>query len=458
MSEARVNLAIIGAGPAGMSAALRARKAGLSVAVLDEQPAPGGQIYRGIVNQRSQKIQAILGEDYAAGEAIAGPFLDADIAHYPAATVWRVAPGELSWTSKTGAGDLQADRILAATGAMERPFPVEGWTLPGVMTAGAAQILLKMNGVVADGAVFVGCGPLLYLIVNQYLDAGVKIGAVLDTAPRANWIRAARYIGGAMRSPAYLMKGLKLLRNIRKSGIAYHTGVSKVKILGTTGVTGISWSDARGESTLACDHVFLHHGVIPNINLTMAARCEHRWDDNQACFRPVVDDFGRTSCDWLVSAGDGAGIAGAKSAALSGELAALAIAHDLGKLTREELDRQSAPLLRQRHKDQLIRPFLDTRYLPLPHFRAPEEPQIIICRCEEVRRGDITSAVAEGCPGPNQFKSFTRAGMGPCQGRMCGHSVVESFCADTGKTPDMVGYYRLRMPIKPVTIGEIGGL
>lgn len=459
MSGARVNLAIIGAGPAGMSAALRARQAGLSVALFDEQPTPGGQIYRGIINQRSQKLQTVLGPDYAVGETIARPFLDAaDIAYHPGATVWRVAHGELSWTSKHSAGDLQADRILAATGAMERPFPIEGWTLPGAMTAGAAQILLKMNGVVADGAVFVGCGPLLYLIVNQYLEAGVKVGAVLDTAPRANWAVAVKHIGGALRSPSYLMKGLKLLRNIRKSGIPCHAGVREIKILGTTHVSGVKWTGSSGEASLECENVFLHHGVIPNVNLTMAARCEHRWDNIQACFRPVVDDFGRTSCDWLVSAGDGAGIAGAKSAALSGEIAALAIAHDLGVLDAQELERQSAPLLSQRRKDQLIRPFLDARYLPLPNFRAPENPNIIICRCEEVRRGDIACAVAEGCPGPNQFKSFTRAGMGPCQGRMCGNTVVESFSADTGKSPDAIGYYRIRMPVKPVTIGEIAGL
>lgn len=458
MRDKSVNLAIIGAGPAGMSAALRARQAGLSVAVFDEQPAPGGQIYRGVLNQRSNRMQAVLGPDYAAGKAIASPFLDANIAYHPGATVWRVGPGELSWSSKDGGGHCRADRILAATGAMERPFPIEGWTLPGAMTAGAAQILLKTNGVVADGAVFVGCGPLLYLIVNQYLEAGVKVGAVLDTAPRANWTRAARHVGGALRSPAYLVKGLKLLRTIHKSGVPYHTGVREVTILGTTCVTGVQWTGTKGKGSLDCEHVFLHHGVIPNVNLTMAARCEHRWDDIQACFRPVVDDFGRTSCDWLVSAGDGAGIAGAKSAALSGELAVLAIAHDLGILDGQAFERLSAPLLSQRRKDQLIRPFLDARYLPLPQFRAPDNPDVVVCRCEEVRRGAIASAVAEGCPGPNQFKSFTRAGMGPCQGRMCGNTVVESFSADTGKSPDAVGYYRIRMPIKPVTVGEIGGL
>lgn len=458
MSQERVNLAIIGAGPAGVSAALRAKKSGLTVALFDEQPTPGGQIYRGIVNQRSERLQNILGPDYAAGKDIAQSFLDADIAYHPASMVWRVAPGELSWTSKTGSGELQADHILAATGAMERPFPIEGWTLPGVMTAGAAQILLKMNGVVVDNAIFVGCGPLLYLIVNQYIEAGVKVRAVLDTAPRANWSRAARHIPNALRSPAYLMKGLKLLRNIHKSDVPYYSGIKSVKVLGTTGVTGLRWTDGNGESSLECNNVFLHHGVIPNVNLTMAAGCDHRWDDMQACFRPVLDKFGRTSCDWLVSAGDGAKITGAKSAALSGELAALAIMYDQGFITASDLEREAAPLFKLCKKDQLIRPFLDARYLPQLHFRAPSDPQIIICRCEEVRRGDISAAVEEGCPGPNQLKSFTRAGMGPCQGRICGHTVVESFCSDTGHAPVTVGYYRIRMPVKPVTIGEIAGL
>ncbi|WP_173932826.1 FAD/NAD(P)-binding oxidoreductase [Chelativorans sp. Marseille-P2723] len=458
MKDAHVNLAIIGAGPAGMSAALRAKQFGLSVAVFDEQPTPGGQIYRDVMRSRSQKLQHVLGADYAAGKNIAQPFLDAGIDYYPGSTVWRVAPGELSWTSKSGSGELLADRILAATGAMERPFPIGGWTLPGVMTAGAAQILLKLDGVVADDAVFIGCGPLLYLIVNQYLEAGVKVRALLDTAPGTNWFRAAKHVAGALCSPSYLMKGLKLLSNIQSSGVPYYSGVESVRIMGTTKVAGVHWNDGRRDFSLECENVFLHQGIIPNINLTMAARCDHHWDDLQACFRPVVDPFGRTSCDWLVCAGDGAGIVGARSAALSGEIAALAIMHDLGFLKAADFRRETVPLLRLRRKDQRIRPFLDARYLPLARFRSPTDPQVTICRCEEVRREEISRALSEGCPGPNQFKSFTRAGMGPCQGRMCGNTVVESFCADTGSSPDAVGYYRLRMPVKPVTIAEIGGL
>lgn len=458
MNPKRVNLAIIGAGPAGMSAAVRAKRLGLSVVVFDEQPSPGGQIYRGIVNRRSERLRGVLGKDYAAGETIARTFLDAGVEYHPAATVWRVAPGELSWVSGTGSGELLADRILAATGAIERPFPVEGWTLPGVMTAGAAQILLKTDGVVADDAVFVGCGPLLYLIVNQYLQAGVKVRAVLDTAPRANWSSAARHVAGALRSPAYLLKGLKLLLAIRKSGVPYYSGIESLRILGDGRVTGLNWTHAKGETSLECENVFLHQGVIPNVNLTMAARCDHVWDDRQACFRPVLDAFGRTSCDWLLSAGDGAGITGAKSAALSGELAALAVACDLGRLAPAEFARASSGLRGLRRKDRLIRPFLDARYLPPAQFRAPTDPRVIICRCEEVRRGDVSAAVEEGCPGPNQFKSFTRAGMGPCQGRMCGNTVVESFCRDTGRPAEAVGYYRIRMPVKPVTVGDIGGL
>ena len=143
--------------------------------------------------------------------------------------------------------------------------------------------------------------------------------------------------------------------------------------------------------------------------------------------------------------------------ALSGGIAALALARDLGRLSAEDHDRAAAPLLRARRRDLAVRPFLDTLYRPRDALRRPAEDEVILCRCEEVRRGAVAQAVAEGCPGPNQLKSFTRAGMGPCQGRMCGHTVTETLADLRGIGPGKVGYFRIRMPIKPVTVGEIAG-
>ena len=346
-----------------------------------------------------------------------------------------MADDGVSWSSTAGGGEYAARRVLVATGAMERPFPVAGWTLPGVMTAGAAQILLKTTGTVADDVVFVGCGPLLYLIVCQYLRAGVRVRAVLDTTDAANRGRALRHLSAARSAPSYLAKGLRLLAKIRHSGVPYHHNVSEIVLSGDDGLRRVNWRDRDGNHTLDCDHAFLHQGVIPNVNMTMATNCAHRWDEAQLCWRPVLDEHGRTSKAWLLVAGDGGGIAGARSAELSGEIAALAISADLGRLDASDHARKSAPLLAARRRDQLVRPFLDRLYRPADALRVPTEDDVVVCRCEEVRRRDLAAAIAEGCTGPNQLKSFTRAGMGPCQGRMCGNTVVEMISSLRGQTP-----------------------
>jgi NAD(P)H-nitrite reductase large subunit len=108
-------------------------------------------------------------------------------------------------------------------------------------------------------------------------------------------------------------------------------------------------------------------------------------------------------------------------------------------------------------RESAIRPFLETLYRPAPQFLAPSGDDTLICRCEEVTRGAVAAAVAEQCQGPNQLKAFTRAGMGPCQGRLCGHSIVETMAALTGRAPAEIGYLRIRMPVKPVTLGDMAG-
>jgi NADPH-dependent 2,4-dienoyl-CoA reductase/sulfur reductase-like enzyme len=454
----RVDVAIVGAGPAGMAAAARVRAHGLSVALFDEQPAPGGQIYRNITSVGEGRRAGVLGPDYLAGRTVATRFLESGAAYYPSSTVWRIAEDGLSWASRSGGGECPARRVLVATGAMERPFPVEGWTLPGVMTAGAAQILLKSAGTVADDAVFIGCGPLLYLIVCQYLDAGVRIRAVLDTTNPANRSRALRHLPAALAAPSYLTKGLKLLGKIRRSGVPHHRNVRDTALAGTDRLQSVSWKDGSGSHKLDCEHAFLHQGVIPNANMTMAAGCRHVWDDVQLCWRPELDAHGRTSADWLAVAGDGGSIAGARSAALSGEIAALAIAADIGRIGATEHARLSAPLLAARRRELAVRPFLDALYRPADELRIPPKADIVVCRCEEVRRSAVDAAIAEGCAGPNQLKGFTRAGMGPCQGRMCGHTIVEMMATERATSPAEIGYYRIRMPVKPVTVGEVAGL
>ena len=173
--------------------------------------------------------------------------------------------------------------------------------------------------------------------------------------------------------------------------------------------------------------------------------------------RPKTDLWGTTSIETLAIAGDGAGIFGAEAAAIAGELAALETAYRAGKIDELQRDITAGPLLRENNRICCIRPLLDRLYYPSSEILTPAN-ETLVCRCEEVTAGEIRKCVNEGATGPNQLKAYTRCGMGPCQGRMCGLTVAEVIANERGKTAEEIGYYRLRPPIKPVTLGELAAM
>jgi NADPH-dependent 2,4-dienoyl-CoA reductase/sulfur reductase-like enzyme len=458
-----VDVAVIGAGPAGLAAATRAAGAGLTVVLLDEQETVGGQIYRAIERSDAQRRE-ILGPDYVAGAALADAFARSGARYEPNASVWQVTRERSVHYLKDGkVGSFEAKRVVLATGALERPFPIPGWTLPGVLTAGAAQILLKSAGEVpTEPPVLVGCGPLLYLLGWQYVRAGVPIRALVDTTRHEDRWRAKRHMISALRAWPYLAKGLQLLRALREAGVPIHEGADDLRIEGAPGDDGTERAHAlsfsvRGVPQRIEANVFLlHQGVVPNTQFSWSLRATHHWDDAQLCFTPQTDAWGELDLAGIFVAGDGGGIAGAQAAEAQGELSALAIAAQLGAIDQTTRNRSAAPLLRRLAEVRRIRPFLDTLYRPRDENRVPRD-DVLVCRCEEVTAGDVRRFVELGCQGPNQAKSFGRCGMGPCQGRLCGLTVTEVIADARKVSPATVGYYRIRPPIKPLTLGELAG-
>ena len=343
------DLLVVGAGPAGLAAATLAAKLGVDTVLLDEQPAPGGQIYRAITTTPVTD-RGILGEDYWHGASLVTPFQQSGARYVPGATVWAVAEHtapqpekgfEVAYSVAGEARIVHARRLLLATGAQERPFPIPGWTLPGVITAGAAQILLKSAGVVpADRTVLAGCGPLLYLVAWQYLNAGVKIDALLETTPPGRMGQALPKVWGFLRSP-YLGKGLKLLRAV-KAAVPIVRGVTALEALGEGKLQSVRYTAGGVTKTLPAEQLMLHQGVVPNVNLSRAVGAEHRWNEALDCWEPKVDEWGLTSVDGIGMAGDGAGIAGALAAEHRGRLAALQAAHLLGRIDAARRDGEAA--------------------------------------------------------------------------------------------------------------------
>src|SRR6056297_267658 len=453
----RYDLAIIGAGPAGMAAAATAAEAGLSVCVLDEQPRAGGQIYRDVGRAAGPRGD-ILGKDYTQGASLLAGLRAGGIKHLSGAVVWAIEEGFRLFYTKNGRGaQVAAGRVLLATGALERPMPLPGWTLPGVMTAGAGQILLKQSGFLARRAVLVGSGPLLYLIAAQMVRAGTPPLAMVETQSRGDLLRARRHFVSALRGWRYMLKGLKMLADITRAGVPRYTGATGVSIAGEGRAEAVRFSCKGRAHSIECDTVFLHHGVVPNTQAARSIGVTHAWRADQACFAPELGPWCETEVPGVFIAGDGAGIAGAKAAEMAGRLAALKLAEDAGKLSVEARDAAARGLRAALNREGAARPFLDAAYPLYAEALSPADATVI-CRCEEVTAGDIRGFAKLGCLGPNQTKAFGRAGMGPCQGRYCGLSVTALLSEAHGQTPDETGYYRIRPPLKPVTLGELASM
>jgi NADPH-dependent 2,4-dienoyl-CoA reductase/sulfur reductase-like enzyme len=457
------DIVVVGAGPAGLAAATLLAEQRAKVLLLDEQSTPGGQIYRAIEQSGERlALRKALGADYAYGATLAERFRSSGAGYRPCSVVWQVTPQREVWFSQDTCSHVaQADVVILATGAMERPVPVPGWTLPGVMTAGAMQILLKSSGIVPiDPVVLAGSGPLLYLLAQQCLALGVRPAAVLDTTARANEWRALGHLPAAVRSAegrGYIAKGLAMRRTLRRSGVPHYRFVSGIRIEGTGTVAEIAFRSGGTDRRVAARVVGLHEGVIPAQQITRSLGCEHKWHPESRCFQPVLDDWGNTSVERILVAGDLGGIAGARAAEHGGRIAALEALRLTGRVVAAKRDAMAQADRRGWSAHVAIRRFLDVLYAPRDEILCPAD-DITICRCEEVSAGAVRAVVRQGCLGPNQAKAFLRAGMGPCQGRLCGPVVTELIAHARGVSPEDVGYYRIRPPLKPISVGEIASM
>ncbi|MDU6377869.1 MAG: (2Fe-2S)-binding protein, partial [Bradyrhizobium sp.] len=237
-----------------------------------------------------------------------------------------------------------------------------------------------------------------------------------------------------------------------RANVKVTTGVTELAAAGTDRLESVSYVTAGGRrETLPVELLLLHHGVVPNVNLAMAAGVEHRWNELQLCWTPVLDADGNSSIPGIAIAGDGAGIGGAQAALWRGRIAAERAIKALRPTAKVS---DLSPQLKRAERG---RAFLDILFKPAKQFRIPQG-DTIVCRCEEITAKDVLDSVAIGATGPNQLKAYRRTGMGPCQGRLCGLTVTELMAEARGKSPQEIGYYRLRAPVKPIMLSELASL
>ncbi len=449
MATARV--VIVGAGPAGIRCAEMLVKAGYKPILIDENRRDGGQIYRRQPEGFTRDYRALYGTEAAKARDLHDSFerLRAHIDYRPDTLVWNLVPKQLCCVSQGQHTTVDYDALILCTGATDRLMPIEGWQLAGTYSLGGAQIALKSQAVsIGHCVVFMGSGPLLYLVASQYVKAGANVAAVLDTAPLSKRIVS---LPKMLARPGVLFTGMKLLAQLYQAKIPVHLGIKPEQILGDagSGVSGVRVRSANGETLdIECDAVALGYHLRPETQLADMAGCRMRFDEATGQWWLGVDEEGRTSVSGVYAAGDGAKVRGADAAEHAGRLVAMALLEDQQKPVDAGLraEQRRALVVMDQFSLGLAQAF------PWPAEQAKALPDsAIVCRCEMISVGELRRTVSEkGACEVNRAKAFSRVGMGRCQGRYCSQAGAEVIAAAAGVSVQQVGRQRGQAPVKPL--------
>ncbi|NVO27536.1 FAD-dependent oxidoreductase [Donghicola sp. C2-DW-16] len=439
---------IVGAGPAGIRAAETLVKAGLRPVVVDEGARAGGQIYRRTPSGFVRVPSKLYGSEALKAVDLHRTFdrmVEAgQVAYRPKSSVMALRDGVAQLVGPDEMSDLRYDRLILATGAMDRVLPIDGWQSGGVYTLGAMQIALKaQGGALGQQIVLLGTGPLLTLLASQLLKAGADVRAVLDTSPMRSQVKGGTRMLAAR--PLVTFRGLSMRAGLRR---VYHAGVTGLRIdADVDGPTAVHWRDASGrQHRTKCDAVGMGWHLRAETHLADLAGAQFRWDEDFAQWQPQVDEMGR-GAKGLYLAGDGARLLGADAAEIAGRLAGIACLQDLG-LTAPD---PSADLRQMRRMQRFARGMQSA--FPWPAKMAAQTPDhTVLCRCEGITAGELRHTTDWSGPEANRAKSLGRVGMGRCQGRYCQLAGAEIIAAQSGLHPKDVGRLRAQAPVRPVPI------
>ena len=444
---------IVGAGPAGVRCAETLVAAGLRPTVVDENRRDGGQIYRRQPDNFTRPYAKLYGTEAGRAQSLHETFdaLRGKVDYLPETLAWNIFGGQLHVTDQRRSRALPYDALVICSGATDRLMPVKGWHYAGTYSLGASQIALKAQAcAIGRRIVFMGTGPLLYLVAAQYVKAGASVAAVLDTSP---FMRRVAALPKLMARPSVLRNGLALVGELKRAGVQVLTGITPVEIRGTPddGVQGVVIRDKSGsERSFECDAVAMGYHLRPETQLADLARCAFRFDAETRQWLPELGEDGRTSVPGVYLAGDGVRVLGADAAEIGGRLAALAVLKDVGLPVDEgQLQRLRADQARMdRFRQGLVQAF------PWPAQQAADLPDdAIVCRCETITAGELRRTVGElGAREANRAKALCRVGMGRCQGRYCGHAGAEIIAHAAGVPLEQVGRLRGQAPVKPLSI------
>jgi len=451
---------VIGGGPAGLRAALAAHQAGAGVLLVDERESLGGQFFKTLAPSHRFLDAVPSDSQFLAGQRLREAVAAAGVPCLTSTLVWGTGEGlEIAALAGDRPIEIRPQRIILATGAIERGVPLPGWTLPGAMTTGAAQTLIRANRVIPGTRIVVaGHGPLNWQLAAELKAAGAQVVAVAESSRMLDPLRLRHFARMLRLDPRLTFNGARLLVQLW-SRLSFGSCVAAIH--GDTHVEAVTLAaiDAAGrpimgrERRLQADVVAMGYGFYAANELARLLGCRHRHDAASGGLMVERDADGQTSVAGVYVVGDGARLGGAPAAQAEGEIAGLSAAAALGHALSAALLRRRA----DRQRDLQRRREFQSALWSL--FAAPRlalqlaDMQTIICRCEGVRRGEIAAYLTPGLQ-IGGLKRQLRAGMGRCQGRYCGPLLAEMIAAP-GVGAGEAAFFAPRPPVRPLPLGLI---
>lgn len=459
----KYHVIVVGSGVAGLAAAAILSGHGLKILVIDDNAHVGGQLLRNLHNSASFGKRFEPDRLKRQGIQLVSQLKNGKVPILNGAQVLGVYPERMLLVedNRGRVSEYYAQTLILATGARERQLPFRGWTLPGVMATGAAQILIKNSGILPGRKTLIGgCSPLMLVLAAEILTSGGEVLAVLDQSLAAEKLKA--FNAGTAIWPK-LLEGASNLARLFAARVPIKQGVRIVEARGRQQLEDVVVARVhvdgriiRGtEKIYATDTLAVGYGFSPNIELPLQAGCVVKFSAAQGGWFVDVNNTMATTVDNIYAVGETTGIAGAGKSFIEGRIAGWAILNKQGIVDPQTYETKTRPLIRQRLRHVQYGHFLNQLCRPQTGCYADIPDNTVICRCEEVTMGDIRRQLKNDFTTMNSIKKATRCSMGNCQGRTCGPILFDILSSYMPRPPDAIGCPSSRVPVKKVALGAL---
>ena len=461
------DLVVIGGGPAGIAAASTAASFGLRVAIIDERVTFGGQIFKRLGEGFDLESPEALGKDYARGARLIQELEQSAISKFNSTTVLTIEDNQIITSHPVdGVRRFSCKALVIAPGAYDRPVVFPGWTLPGVMTAGAVQTLVKTQQISPGKRIFfAGSGPLALAFSAQLIKYGAPVFKVIESAPFPSPVKLLGLLSSVKGNWDLAGDAIRYRGTLLSHQVPFHYGRIITKAEGSGRVEAVTharvdrdWNPIKGtEIVEPADTLCLGYGFFPSHELFRLLDCDFDYDETRGGFTVSKDSWGLTQSSSplaIYAVGDGTGVTGSYSAEAQGRLARLHIANHLGSLSTQERDRRSKNFRKELQQRNNFQRAINKMFDVKQGIYRLADANTVICRCESVRAKEIEPVIDSTCD-VSVVKSYSRAGMGLCQARNCQRQIAAMIAIRHKISISEIPFQTPRMPVKPVEIGKI---